>query len=477
MVGYKPVLQVMKYFVCSLLIYLHPIISVGQINFSSPEVLSTSFWPRTSACIYPVDFDRDNDIDILTASYDGNIFIYENTDDGEFLIKEIRTTPPESMSVYASDLDGDGDIDIVAAVMDGIVWFENIANEYGGEKLITSSVHHPNSVFAVDLDGDNDMDVLSGDANDLAWYENTNGTGSFSNKKIISNSVNAIMYIYAADLDNDNDNDVLSASTGDNKIAWYENMDGNGNFGSQQIITNSANGAWSLYVSDLDNDGDVDVLSASTADNRISWYENLDGEGIFSTEKLISSSVFGARSVYSADIDNDGDMDVLSASENDDKIAWYENLNGQASFGSQNVITVSADGAMSVCAADFDSDGDKDILSSSRFDREITLFYNLSITSIKGNDLQTPSNFYLDQNYPNPFNPLTTIKYNLHKPCNVILKIYNLSGQELETLVDGFQISGSHEISWQPRGLSSGIYFYRLKAGEHTESKKSLLQR
>ncbi|MBK9461508.1 MAG: VCBS repeat-containing protein [Sphingobacteriales bacterium] len=71
--------------------------------------------------------------------------------------------------------------------------------------------------------------------------------------------------VYAADLDNDGDMDVLSASSGDDKIAWYEN-DGSGNFGTQQIITTDANGATSVYAADLDNDGDMDVLSASRYD-------------------------------------------------------------------------------------------------------------------------------------------------------------------------------------------------------------------
>ncbi|KGE86779.1 hypothetical protein IX84_19245, partial [Phaeodactylibacter xiamenensis] len=75
------------------------------------------------------------------------------------------------------------------------------------------------------------------------------------------------------DLDGDGDADVLSASSNDDKIAWYEN-DGSGNFGAQQVITTSANGARSVYAMDLDGDGDADVLSASEADDKIAWYEN-----------------------------------------------------------------------------------------------------------------------------------------------------------------------------------------------------------
>ena len=82
-----------------------------------------------------------------------------------------------------------------------------------------------------------------------------------------------------ADLDGDGDQDVLSASVGDDKIAWYENTDGLGTFGPQQVITTSVAGAMAVYTADLDGDGDVDVLSASLGDNKVAWYENMNGLG------------------------------------------------------------------------------------------------------------------------------------------------------------------------------------------------------
>ena len=69
----------------------------------------------------------------------------------------------------------------------------------------------------------------------------------------------------------------------------------------------------------------------------------------------------------------------------------------------------------------------------------------------------------LMQNYPNPFNRTTTIKYNLQKSDKVSLIIYNISGQELKILVDVSQEAGEYEITWQPKGLPSGIYFWKAK--------------
>jgi len=104
------------------------------------------------------------------------------------------------------------------------------------------------------------------------------------------------------------------------------------------------------------------VLSASNNNDRISWFQN-DGSGNFSTEQTITTDADAAKSVYACDIDGDGDNDVLSASENDDKIAWYQN-DGSGNFGSQQIITTATDKAWSVYARDIDGDGDMDVLSA-----------------------------------------------------------------------------------------------------------------
>ena len=101
-----------------------------------------------------------------------------------------------------------------------------------------------------------------------------------------------------------------------------------GAFGPQRVITTAADYALSVYAADLDGDGDMDVLSASYIDDTIAWYENTDGLGSFGSQQVITTAADYALSVYAADIDGDGDMDVLSASHNDDKIAWYENTAG-----------------------------------------------------------------------------------------------------------------------------------------------------
>ncbi len=125
-------------------------------------------------------------------------------------------------------------------------------------------------------------------------------------------------------MDGDGDLDVLSASTYDDKIAWYENLDGAGSFGPQQVITTLADNALSVFAADVDGDGDTDVLSASELDNKIAWYANDGASPPTFTEQVISTTADDAHSVFATDLDGDGDTDVLSASNHDDKIAWYE---------------------------------------------------------------------------------------------------------------------------------------------------------
>jgi len=93
----------------------------------------------------------------------------------------------------------------------------------------------------------------------------------------------------------------------------------------------------------------------------------------------------------------------------------------------------------------------------------------------KENNIAT--DFVLGQNFPNPFNPSTTIGFSLAKPANVTLNIYNIAGQEIETLASGFYHSGRYEIPWMAKGQPSGLYFYVLQAGEYSETKKMVVQK
>ncbi|MCZ6774902.1 MAG: T9SS type A sorting domain-containing protein, partial [Ignavibacteria bacterium] len=89
--------------------------------------------------------------------------------------------------------------------------------------------------------------------------------------------------------------------------------------------------------------------------------------------------------------------------------------------------------------------------------------------------LDRPATFRLEQNYPNPFNPSTTIRYQLPKDVYVTLKVYNLLGQEVATLVNEEKGAGSYHVEFDGEGLASGMYLYRIQAGDFVDTKRLLL--
>ena len=88
---------------------------------------------------------------------------------------------------------------------------------------------------------------------------------------------------------------------------------------------------------------------------------------------------------------------------------------------------------------------------------------------------EIPTEFLLSQNYPNPFNPITKIKYSVPNSSQVVIKVIDILGNEIETLVNEEKPVGTYEVTWYAEGLPSGVYFYQLCAGSYIETKKMIL--
>lgn len=359
---------------------------LGTGTFGPKRLISTIADGARS--VHVADIDGDGDADVLSASFlDNKIAWYRNLDGlGNFGTEQpISTSAANAESVYTADIDRDGDLDVLSASSgdDTIAWYENTdgSGAFGSRRIISILADEARSVFAADLDLDGDNDVLSASRRDdkIAWYENTDGSGNFGPPRIISTSADGAYSVTAADMDQDGDLDVLSASRDDDTLAWYENVDCAGDFGLRRVVSVLPDGARSIVATDVDGDGNRDILSASQNDGRIAWYKNMDARGGIGAQQLVSTLAEGARAVFASDIDGDGDADALSASFLDDKIAWYENLDGKGTFGSQLVITTTADGAYSVYTADLDGDGDQDVVSASVDDDTIAWYEQLNV--------------------------------------------------------------------------------------------------
>ena len=216
-------------------------------------------------------------------------------------------------------------------------------------------------------------------------YGTPNTPPSFSNH-YTSNTSDGASSVFAIDVDNDGDIDILSASLYDDKIAWYEN-NGNGSF-TEHIITTNADVAQDVYAIDIDSDGDIDIISASNYDEII-WYEN-NGSQFFSPH-TVTTTANSVMSVLAIDVDGDGDIDILSASEDDNMIAWYEN-NGSQAF-TKHTISTTALRPNSVYAIDVDRDGDIDVLSASSSDDKIIWYENDGFESFTVHEIYNSADF------------------------------------------------------------------------------------
>ena len=98
----------------------------------------------------------------------------------------------------------------------------------------------------------------------------------------------------------------------------------------------------------------------------------------------------------------------------------------------------------------------------------------LRLTNVQENSLH-PEEFVLYQNFPNPFNPSTTIRYQVSNTSEVLIRIYDVLGNEIATLVDEEKVPGSYQVEFSSDALTSGIYYYRFDAGNYTETKKMIL--
>ncbi len=85
--------------------------------------------------------------------------------------------------------------------------------------------------------------------------------------------------------------------------------------------------------------------------------------------------------------------------------------------------------------------------------------------------------YSIEQNYPNPFNPSTTIKYSVPQTSNVVIKVFDILGNETETLVNEEKSAGNYNIEFDASNLPSGVYFYQLKAGGFVRTKKMVLMK
>ncbi len=334
--------------------------------------------------IYPVDLDGDGDQDMLTcANNTSRVAWFKNLGGGLWGPEQIISTAVNfTSSVFAADLDGDGDLDALSSSFsdDKVAWYENLGGgNFGSQQILTTSADGAQCVSAADLDCDGDLDVFFASFNDddVAWCKNLGG-GQFSAEIIIDSYLDGAWYVHATDIDVDGDLDVLAVGRLEDVIVSYQNY-GDGDFTGGAYVGGwppIMDGPMCVVSAELDGDGYIDLVSASSQDDKIAWHKESLASYYYGNEHIISTQADNANTVGVADLDKDGDKDVISASSNDDKIAWYENL-GQGLFGEQQIISSAADGVQSIEIVDVDGDGAMDIVAANFNNNKFTWYKNI----------------------------------------------------------------------------------------------------
>ncbi len=252
---------------------------------------------------------------------------------------------------------------------------------YNSYLIAGGSGIRPYDIMSVDVDGDGDMDVLESGHNTNAailWWNNIDGLGTQWEMVVIMDlTLSTSTTLDASDIDGDGDMDVIAGFSVYDQVAWWDQSDsGAGIFWTRHTIDNYFDDVSCLHHFDIDNDGDMDILGSSYGDQEdIAWWENSDGTGIF-VQHILSDFPF-AKSIVGFDADGDGDGDIAAASSGGagTVICWL-NQNGTGTSWLAVSVDTDFNGASCLYVDDVDDDGDMDLIGAAETDNEIAWWEN-----------------------------------------------------------------------------------------------------
>ena len=483
------------------------------------------------------DFDNDGNMDIYLSNYWSKNRLYLNDGNANFTdvtkAAGVGDSGP-STSVALADIDNDGFLDIyVLNRSQAVDEYANTLYRNNGDGTFTditavSGTGDLGTGLAVgffDYDNDRFMDiyVVNEFGRDVLYHNNRDGT--FTNMEPVLNNPKpgAGMGVDFSDIDNDGDFDIYVANLFTDFL--YVN-NGNGTFSYDEgaLARTDNTMAWGIGFLDYNNNGYEDVYVVNGA---MTWPNNYNEVNVFfrnngnGTFTDIASSLGTAdggdgRAAAIADFNNDGLMDMIMLNVLRGNPILYLN-----SASGNNWITIRLKGTFSnrsgigakikveagsleqikevTAGASFASMHTLDIgfgLNSNTNIDKITVYWpsgNIQeLTDVKVNQIKTITEpdeltvvgiseerllslFTLHQNYPNPFNPETVIMYSLPKAEEVSLVVYNLIGEKVAQLIEEKMSAGHHQVTWDASNFASGIYFYRLQAGNLVQTRKMVL--
>lgn len=484
------------------------------------------------------DLNGDKALDFVIAhNYDRsqpNILI--NNGDGCFDFAPKDCIPIDRFSttdLELFDADSDGDLDLFFTAVDTATFASSskisnrlLFNDGSGRFTDVSDTNLPNieticyNVTSGFINQDSFPDlVITGELSYQEPYRSllfvliNNGKGKFSDQSSIflpEKLTYGVFDVAISDINQDNRADILLANCRSTIIS-EDSPEPIFTFSGQDaiLVQNEENrfvdetlthmppependGSFLVLTADINNDNAPEIFYISifwiTENKKVCTLYINDRNGNFeqaSTEYLDLPETTWINDICLADFDNNGSTDLFMTNINPMSESGlspdflYLNENG-CFYNASDRMPDNFDFSVSASSLDMDSDGDADLFVSNSTHivggmAKNLLLENLTIeTGVKRNQL-TPEGYILFQNYPNPFNPHTEICYSLLQTGPVSLKVFDIVGREVTTLVQEVQNVGLHRVSFSGAGLPSGVYFYQLRCGTEVQVKKMLL--